>query len=561
MNIRTPCRALIEKALRRLNFHPDLTGWAGLLSKDSRWEEARSKSQNGPKVLIATSFGGHTPSTTVESLLAVALTLRGVNVSILLCDEFLPACMPCSLIRFPDPREFVREGPQKKVCWDCYSVGLHAYKPLRLPILRYSKLVAPDEIEQAHRISESISADCIENYNLDGVAVGEHARAGALRFFARGTLDEEATGEQVLRRYFRASLLATFAMQRLFSTCEFACACFNHGIYVPQGLIGEVARQRGVRVVNWNPAYRKKCFVFSHEDTYHHTLLSEPVDQWENLQWSHRLESQLMHYLMSRWQGTQDWIKFNRNPQEDVAAISGETGIQFNKPTIGMLTNVMWDAQLHYRANAFPNMLEWALATIRYFAKRPELQLVIRVHPAELTGFLPSRQPIIDEIRRHIPDLPQNVFLIPPESKTSTYVVMQQCNAVIIYGTKTGVELTSLGIPVIVAGEAWIRNKGLTLDASSPEEYFRLLDQLPLSARMDEATTQQARKYAYHFFFRRMIPINCMEPARRFAPYRIRLSNLDDLLPGKDPGLDVICDGILKGSPFVFPAEAHVGEV
>ena len=50
----------------------------------------------------------------------------------------------------------------------------------------------------------------------------------------------------------------------------------------------------------------------------------------------------------------------------------------------------------------------------------------------------------------------------------STYALMSLCNAAIIYGTKMGVELTSVGLPVIVAGEAWIRNKGLTHDASSP---------------------------------------------------------------------------------------------
>ena len=54
----------------------------------------------------------------------------------------------------------------------------------------------------------------------------------------------------------------------------------------------------------------------------------------------------------------------------------------------------------------------------------------------------------------------------------STYALMSLCNAAIIYGTKMGVELTSVGLPVIVAGEAWIRNKGLTHDASSPEEYL-----------------------------------------------------------------------------------------
>jgi hypothetical protein len=127
---------------------------------------------------------------------------------------------------------------------------------------------------------------------------------------------------------------------------------------------------------------------------------------------------------------------------------------------------------------------------------------------------------------------------------------------VIIYGTKAGVEFTSQGIPIIVAGEAWIRNKGLTRDVSDPQEYKRILDTLPLRKRMDEATISKARRYAYHFFFRRMIPLPFLASVERaWPPFAVKLDRLDDLLPGKFPGLDVVCDGILKGSPFVFHAE------
>ena len=76
-----------------------------------------------------------------------------------------------------------------------------------------------------------------------------------------------------------------------------------------------------------------------------------------------------------------------------------------------------------------------------------------------------------------------------------------------IYGTKTGVELTSLGIPVIVAGEAWIRNKGLTTRRGLGGGLLPDSGRLPFRARMPESV-QRARKYAYHFFFRRMIPID-----------------------------------------------------
>ncbi len=74
----------------------------------------------------------------------------------------------------------------------------------------------------------------------------------------------------------------------------------NHGIYVPQGLISEVCRALGVRVVTWNPAYRRECFIFSHETTYHHTLMSESTTVWENMDWNDDIEADLMQYLHSR---------------------------------------------------------------------------------------------------------------------------------------------------------------------------------------------------------------------------------------------------------------------
>ena len=60
---------------------------------------------------------------------------------------------------------------------------------------------------------------------------------------------------------------------------------------------------------------------------------------------------------------------------------------------------------------------------------------------------------------------------------------------------------------------------------------------------------------AYHFFFRRMIPLHFMEPVDGWPPYRVAVSRLDELLPNRDPGLDVVCNGILTRAPFVYPAE------
>ncbi|MEQ1855567.1 MAG: capsule biosynthesis protein [Longimicrobiales bacterium] len=429
------------------------------------------------------------------------------------------------------------------------------FELLGLAVHRYSALLAPEELERAASLASSAPIADIRDWREDGVAVGEHAMAGSLRFFARADLGGEPTADAVLRRYFQAALLTTAAVTRLVRKHRFEVAVFHHGIYVPQGLVGEVCRREGVRVVNWNPAYRKQRFIFSHHQTYHHALMHEPTALWESMPWDEARDAELMAYLKSRWYGTEDWIWFHDRPRTEKDDIQRETGVDFSRPCVGLLTNVMWDAQLHYPANAFPSMLSWVLHTIDWFGRRPDLQLLIRVHPAEIRGTLPSAQPLVAEIARAYGSLPSNVFVIGPESHLSTYAVMERCDSVIIYGTKTGVELTAMGIPVIVAGEAWIRNKGLTLDASTIAEYDTLLGRLPLGGRLDDATVLRAKRYAYHFFFRRMIPVLAMQPAKGNPPYRANVQGMHDLEPGSCPGLDVICRGILEGSEFIYPAE------
>lgn len=550
---------MIRRTLKKLlgNGPPlptELPDWESIVGDDAdRWAAARAAA-DGPRVLIATSTGESAPLVTVESALAVALTLRGARVHMLLCDKYLPACQVAHVSRFRDEREFAEDGPSR-LCDACYAHGRHSYDPLGLPIHRYSDLIPADDAAEAQREAAAVPLDEIDDYRADGLAIGEHVRASVLRFVTRGDLNDTPHAEAITRRYLEAALLTARGMDRLFSDHDFDHACFHHGIYVPQGIIGEVARKRGVHVVNWGVGYRNRTFHFSHDRSYHHTLLDEPVSHWEDLPWTPDAEREIVRYLDSRAHSSKDWVRYHDCPVEEVPAIEDEVGVDFSRPTALLLSNVLWDAQLHYQGNAFPDMWTWVRETIRYFGTRPDIQLVIRAHPGEITGTLRSRQPIVEEIQRAFPELPENVFVIPPESQIGTHAVAEQCDVALIYGTKMGVELTSRGIPVIVAGQAWIRNKGVTHDASSAEEYHGLLDRLPFGERLDADTVLRARKYAYHFFLRRMIPWSFMEPTGTYPPFELGIRGVGALGPGKDEGLDVVCDAILNGSEFIYPAE------
>lgn len=536
-----------------------LPDWQRYVSNSPMWKQALTGAIKGKRVLIATSVGGLSAATILEGTLGIAMTLRGANVRFLLCDGILPACLQVHAGKVKQVDVVTGYKLKSQICPGCVARGSATYKTTGLPISYYSDFIEETEKASLRDLASGIPLAEIRAYEQNGVALGEHAFAGTLRFFASGHLPVTVEAENVLRRYFEAALITNVVMGKVLAKHTPEVVLFHHGIYVPQGIIGEVCRKIGVRVVNWQVAYRKKCFIFSHRETYHHTLINEPTSNWENISWNEHLEAETILYLKSRWYGSDDWIWFHDQPKHEAAAITKETGIDFSKPTITLLTNVFWDAQLHFKANAFGDMLDWLLRTIEYFKHRPDLQLAIRIHPAEVRGAIPSRQPLVAEIGKVFSKLPPNVYLIPPESQVSTYVLCENSDSVIIFGTKTGVELAAMSIPVVVAGEAWIRNKGITLDATSADSYFALLDTLPLKKRLSTEQVARAKKYAFHFFFRRFIPIDSMEPSTAGVPYEVNIDDLDALMPGCDVGLDVVCSGILEESEFIYPAETQIG--
>ncbi|MGZ4356893.1 MAG: capsule biosynthesis protein [Gaiellaceae bacterium] len=508
--------------------------------------------EDGPRVLSATSVGGHPVAPIVDSLVAMALWLRGAEPQFLLCDAALPGCEQAQYVAFNRPEDFVRAGP-RPLCQQCLGHGLAWLKPFPFPLHRYREFVSAAERARLLRSTQRWDLDRCFTFVEDRLHLGEQARAGTIRFFGKADLssEPEATVLGVARRYAAGALVSAAVASRALERFEPDVVVAHHGVYVPQGVLGEVARQAGVRVVNWGTSYRDRTVIYSHEDTYHRTLLAEPDELW-NIPLDAHQEKALMTFLAERRQGRGDWqwvtpeAALRREEQEQHHLIE-RLGLDPDKPTIGLLTNVLWDAQLYYEGHAFADMLEWLWFTIDFFARRRDLQLVIRIHPHEVKQG--NRQPVGAELMRRYPKLPPNIHVVAYDDPANTYALMDLCSVVLIYGTKTGVELAPFGKPVIVAADAWIRGKGLTRDVTTSDEYARVLQDVEQITPLDSETMERARRYAYYFFFRRMIPLESLEPDK--PELKIAVRSMADLLPGRDPGLDVICRGILEGTEFV----------
>jgi hypothetical protein len=78
-----------------------------------------------------------------------------------------------------------------------------------------------------------------------------------------------------------------------------------------------------------------------------------------------------------------------------------------------------------------------------------------------------------------------------------------------------------------------------------------------LPQRLDPETIRRAARYAFHFFFRRTIPLEFLTVKKgAWPPYRVELEDLSPLRPGASRGLDIICDGIMHGTRFSYSGRA-----
>jgi len=173
-----------------------------------------------------------------------------------------------------------------------------------------------------------------------------------------------------------------------------------------------------------------------------------------------------------------------------------------DRPVVMLAANVLGDSLTLGRNIFAKSMTEWITRTVQFFATRPEVQLVIRVHPGET--IVPKAKSMAQVVREALPSLPENIHLIAAADKVNTYDLIEIADLGLAYTTTVGLETAMNDRPVISCGQTHYRGRGFTLDPDSWEEYFstleKVLSDLP-AHRLNEAQVEVAWNYAYRFFF------------------------------------------------------------
>jgi capsule polysaccharide export protein KpsC/LpsZ len=138
------------------------------------------------------------------------------------------------------------------------------------------------------------------------------------------------------------------------------------------------------------------------------------------------------------------------------------------------------------------------------------------------------------------------VRVIASTSELNSYDVIAESDVVLTYTSTVGLEAAATGTRAAVAGICHYRGKGFTNDVGGRDDLAQIIAN---PQPMADTERELARRYAYLFFVRMMIPFPAVE--REGLRTAAMADDAAALGPEGDEWVDWVCARILDGQPFV----------
>lgn len=539
--------------------------WSSIIEKSGNHASALSSVPNKTKILFVTGYGLGSHFLQLEPVVMMSLRSRGCEIVSLYCNKSLPSCefnpvgnnRPAALNKFKDG--ISNEAIQFR-CNKCRANINEIYGELPIELNGLEKYLTEADYDLAHQVSLTVDFDEFRKFIFNDIKVGEEAFASILRVTFMGEVKNSRTNRHLVQRYIMSGILTAIAYEKAYLDIKPDRVVCIHGVYQTHGLAVKVANKLSIPViVMGGGGIRKDTVIVCHNETYHNQLVKESNDVWQQFELTPDERQKTLEYAVKKRNngGGADYISYHPNPIEDVDALIKYCDIDRSRPIVSMYTNVIWDAQIFYEGNAFKDIFDWLFSSIEELGKNENIWVVVRIHPAESKGGLPTRQPMLAEIQNRFRELPPNVRIIPPESDISSYTLAKISLANIIYGTKMGLEIALMQRPLIICGETFSRNKGYGIDVIDKTSYKQFLESIHtynFESEIDERF-EKAIRYAHFFYFRKMMDMPFKTAQDR---KELLFTSLEELSDGKNPTLDVICEGIINLSDFYIGANKKV---
>ncbi|HRE31024.1 MAG TPA: hypothetical protein PLD88_03525, partial [Candidatus Berkiella sp.] len=335
------------------------------------------------KILWPTLFNQDHTWWAHDGVLISALRLRGAQIIPTMCDKIqADQCMIYSGV-WQDSNGPDFEKRRAEICTQCIKNDSRLWQLLDLNPLRLSSFINEKERQSLWQQVKNFIDGNWKEVIIDNYPLGKEVWKAVVNNELQGEIKEDWQNEanQMASHHAFNILALMLAYRKILDEVRPDRVVGNGGYYYQWGVVNHLCQEAnvpyhryypvGLQPMSWN--YARNTTEIIHISPAWSSWLKQPWDESHRLQVQHDLKARGLHLELQQIPDVQERIK----------NLAVTLKLSPNKPTFLALTGVIWDANTNISSHAFENMYEWLFDTIKWFEKRPQFQLIIRVHPAE----------------------------------------------------------------------------------------------------------------------------------------------------------------------------------
>lgn len=478
---------------------------------------SKVKGRSKVKVAYGPTLPTWAPSLLFDKALSEALMIEGAELVPFFCDQSQLDECSVSLDKW-------RSGSFTADCRICAKSSKQLW--IGSYPISIGKLNLVDSAKSHLSQLAELEIELLEKFVYRGIDLGTLAR----NLISNGNLSENPT----LAADYRGKLLKH--IQNLAhivdETEKFIEAqspkrwVLNDTSYGMWAAVSQVAVSHGIDVYNTYPVTKKRTVIGGE---------SPAIDmdfQQEFSTFKKKVLSEVEESQIERWMaGDRDSVVSlsNVKPKLRDASSARKQG----SGLAVLAANICWDAASLGKQKVFNSMINWVVETTKWYSERPNLELIVRTHPAETNPMLPETvETVSGAILQHFGELPQNVLISSGSDQQpwSELLDEKMPDLVLVNTSTAGLEAAVKGYSAVVTGAAPYRNTGFVEVPDDPQQYFSLLESLHKNPkRLDHAQVREARSFLSYYQFRFQTDFNVLQgnPPILSPTVNMELSNPD----------------------------------
>lgn len=434
-----------------------------------------------------------------EGLYTRKAILNGYTPYILRCGNFLNYCDV-------NPIELKHRKIRCLQCQAQQADFVNAFGGIDCP---YAKYIDTND--------QKVIYECVNGYFANHLRVFKDVDIEKILYSALQRFylvaEPEVKNDKITRGFLFTIFSTLIVMEKICSQIHPKYVMSSHGTYATWGSVVEYCKAHHIYVITYGQNYNHCGIEFTYDDSYLTGVLNDTENKWDQKSLTEKEVRRVKKFLderLGRICDEQVAFDYNKNNKHHYQRqqICKMLGIDPKKKIVGLFPNIPWDGQVTGGSVVFKKYREWMYDTMDYFTKREDAVLIIRSHPAEVNfgtdaGRESTRSIVFDRYHK----LPPNIYVLEPKHKINSYTLGENCDFGITYSSTVSLELTYLGIPIILCGCPPFKDKNVVFDISSMDDYHKKLEE---GMRGVLVVTQERidrlYRYLHHFFFMRTMP-------------------------------------------------------